>query len=87
MINFGKMMAYIVDETEPSVIEEIFTLRYFSNGFAAADALEYLLYLNGVLSMQAGDNPRIIEEKLVQFLSEEGEETYRKNVIEKRDTF
>ena len=80
-----KMISVIIDGIEPSLAEEIFFLRYYSCCFTSEEALEYLLYMNGAMSIQAGENPWVMEEKLMQLLSERGRDNYRKNIRECRE--
>ncbi len=72
------MILLVVDGTEPELVEDISSIRYFSEGFDGFDALQYLLILIGVLAIQSGENPRIIEEKLKVILPRGIREEYIK---------
>ena len=58
------MTMLVVDGTDSDQIEEISMLRYFAEGLTGFEALRYLIYLVGILTIQRGENPHIIEEKL-----------------------
>lgn len=63
-----QLIILLVDGTDPEVIQGIGLARYYSSLYTDYQALRYFIYLEGVLSIQAGDNPRILEEKLKVFL-------------------
>ena len=54
----------IVDGTDESDVSNMGWARYYSSLVTDYEALRCLLYLEGVLSIQAGNNPRVLEEKL-----------------------
>lgn len=64
------MVMLMVDGTDPVLIEEICLMRYMASGFKGYDALVYLLQMRGILAIQAGENPRVIEEKLLAMVPE-----------------
>ena len=66
-----KMMMLIVDGTYPDLVEEIGLTRYFALGVEGIEALQYILMIHGSLAIQAGENPRVIEEKLYALVPEE----------------
>ena len=71
------MMMLIVDGTDPELVEEISTARMFASNMQGAEELNYLIMLIGCLSLQRGENPRIIEEKLLALLPKEAVDVYR----------
>lgn len=78
------MIMQIVDGMEPELVEDISLTRYFSGNLKADDGLIFLMYLKGVLSLQSGENPRILEQKLKAMVPENvvdayEEEQQRKN--------
>lgn len=77
------MILFIVDGTEPDFIEEVSLARYCSAGLEAYDALQYLVFLVGSLALQNGENPRMIEEKLLVLIPEDISEEYREKQKEK----
>ncbi len=79
-----EIVILVVDGTDPELVDEICTLKYFANDFKVFDALQYLMIQMGVLSMQAGDNPRIIEEKLLSIIPKPMEEEYLKRREKKK---
>lgn len=67
------MILLIVDGTSPDLVEEICTARYFAANLLGYEALHYLIMMFGGLAIQAGENPRVIEEKLLALLPTEVE--------------
>jgi len=72
------LILYIVDGTDPELVEDVALTKYFSNALKGYEGLIYLIYLNGSLAIQQGENPRLIEEKLLAMLPCHVEEQYRK---------
>lgn len=62
------LLLLIVDGTEPKTVDDIGMARYYSDLYEGYDALKYFIYLEGALSIQAGDNNRTLEEKLKSML-------------------
>lgn len=58
------LIIYVVDGTDPEYVREMGYLKYFSYHMSDYEGLIFLIYLEGVLAIQQGENPRIIEEKL-----------------------
>jgi len=59
-----QMIILVVDGTDPDMLKGIGLKRYYCSLISDYDALTQLIYLEGALSIQAGENPRIIEETL-----------------------
>ena len=58
-----EMIELVVDGTEPQIIEELMTIKFFTvHNYAGIDALLYFLYTRSMLMIQAGMSPRLIEE-------------------------
>lgn len=70
---FGEL---IVDGTDPELIESIGYNTYFSELLEDYPALEFLIVLNGMLAIQAGENPRVIEAKIKSMLPATQKESY-----------
>jgi hypothetical protein len=62
----------VVDGTDPSIVRSILETRIASGELRGADLLERCLVLEGALSVQAGDNPRITEMRLASFFGDGG---------------
>ena len=75
-----QLVMLVVDGTDPKVIEEIGLAKYFSAGYEGYEAIQYMLYLFGVLLIQQGANPRVIEEYLLSILPDRVSEEYRRRV-------
>jgi hypothetical protein len=66
-----KGLLLVVDGTDPSIIREILENFIISSHLQGAELLRQLMSLEGTLAIQAGENPRIIEEKLLSLLGEQ----------------
>ena len=75
--NIKKMVLYICDAYAPELIEEMTLMRYMVKAPKDYEGLKMLLQLNGVLSVQMGENPRVIEEKLLSMVPDGVIEIYR----------
>lgn len=71
------LIILIVDGTEPELVEDISFFRYIADGYEGRAAVEYLIYLVGTLSIQAGENPRVTEEKLLAMVPSYAAKRYR----------
>lgn len=79
------MIMLIVDGTFPDLVEEISLIHYFANGaMNEEERLIYLMKLVGSLSIQQGENPRVIEAKLLSFLTNPMQDAYH-NAIEEEE--
>ena len=63
-----QLITLVVDGTDTDMICGIGWARYYAGLWQDYKALRYVIYLEGALSIQAGDNPRILEEKLKSML-------------------
>ncbi len=61
----------IVDGTDPVKVKQILQTLILSGNYSGSQLLERLLMTEGVLSMQRGDNPRIMAIQLLAMLGEE----------------
>ena len=66
-----QLIFLLVDGTDPEMIEGIGLARYYAGLYSDYEALRYFIYLEGALSIQAGENPRVVEEKLKSMLPPE----------------
>lgn len=66
-----QLMMLVVDGTDPEILEEIGTARYFAALSNDYMALAYLIALDGTLMVQQNINPRVIRERLYSLLPEE----------------
>ena len=64
------MIMLVVDGTDPELVEQLCLSRYFSLNLDGYEGLQYLVMMIGCLAIQAGENPRIIEEKLRAMIPE-----------------
>lgn len=57
-------IALVVDGTDPEIVETILKNYLLSSEFTNQEFLENMLVYQGVLAIQMGENPRMIQEKL-----------------------
>ncbi len=57
----GDMAELVVDGTDPALIAELMTLGFLSGNYNGLEALLYFLYARGILMIQAGENPYMVE--------------------------
>lgn len=58
-----EMIEMVVDGTEPSIFEELMTIKFFTiHNYTPIDALLYYFYARSMLMVQAGMSPWLIEE-------------------------
>ena len=69
---FKVLMRLVVDGTDPSVIENIATYLVSTTNANNDVLLTMMVISEGVLSIQAGDNPRILTERLLSMLGWDG---------------
>ena len=58
------LMRLIVDGTDPDLIEEMALMKYFASAIKDYSALQHLIMMIGAAAIQAGENPRVLEEEL-----------------------
>ena len=75
-------MQFVVDGTDPDIIQSILTSRILSENKRGRDFLEQIIICDGVLSIQSGDNPRIIMVKCFSYLGEDADELLEKYMSE-----
>ena len=81
-------MQLVVDGTEPEIIDNIFAARIISENGKGKKFLEQMLIVTGVEGIQAGDNPRILMEKLFAFFGSDADDLkneYLVNVVAGRE--
>lgn len=66
----------VIDGSCASEVEEIGAFKYFAGCADGYDALAQLVILYGVLSIQSGENPRVLEDRMVSLLPTDIEEQY-----------
>ena len=75
-------MQLVVDGTDPEIIGAMLRVRILSGNKRGKGLLEQLIICDGALSIQSGDNPKIIEEKCFSYLGEEADELKEKYTSE-----
>jgi hypothetical protein len=61
----SKAMILVVDATDPFLVSEILTGRYWANNYTGNDALACYCLIRGILLVQQGENPYSIERILL----------------------
>lgn len=55
------MVRFVTDGTEPKFFAELMTLKFIGEGYQGLEALLYFLYARGMLLIQAGESPWLVE--------------------------
>lgn len=55
------MVRFVTDGTEPKFLAELMTLKFMGEGYQGLEALLYFLYARGMLLIQAGESPWMVE--------------------------
>ena len=84
-----KGLLLVVDGTDPAIVHNILNAFMLSSYSRGIGLLKAVIILQGVLGIQAGDNPRLIAEKLSAFLGKDIDlwETYWNNLANDRAGF
>ena len=78
-------MQLVVDGTDPEIIKSMLAARILSENRSGKDFLEQVIIYDSVLSIQSGDNPRIVEEKCFSYLGKDADELHQKYISEMRE--
>jgi hypothetical protein len=81
-------MHLVVDGTDPTLIDSILTSRILSENKSGKDLLEQMIIHDAVLSIQSGDNPRLLVLKCFALMGADAtelQEQYLLEVSDKRD--
>ena len=62
-----KGLQLVVDGTDPVLVRDILSVSMHSSNFKGVKLLKTVITLEGILSIQSGDNPRIVADKLSAF--------------------
>ena len=55
------MVRFVTNGTEPKFLAELMTLKFMGEGYQRLEALLYFLYARGMLLIQAGESPWLVE--------------------------
>lgn len=55
------MVRFVTDGTEPKFMAELMSLKFIGEGYQGLEALLYFLYARGMLLIQAGESPLMVE--------------------------
>lgn len=61
----------VVDGTDPELVRRMLEMKHFANGRGGAEGLSELMILEGILLVQDGCHPNVIEEFLRQMVKDE----------------
>ncbi|MCL2603488.1 MAG: hypothetical protein FWD90_03320 [Defluviitaleaceae bacterium] len=78
-----KGLMLIVDGTDPELVYDILRVEIVTSQREGAALLRWVMALEGLLSIQAGENPRIIEEKLKGFIGFDALESFDEELNKK----
>jgi hypothetical protein len=66
-----KGLQLVVDGTDPVLVRDILSVLMHSSNYKGIKLLKTVITIEGVLSIQSGDNPRIVADKLSVFLGKD----------------
>ena len=78
----GRGIALVVDGTDPQLAREILHTSCVFSQKTGVELLRDIIAMEGVLAIQSGNNPRIIEELLLSYVGEDAVEDVRKPLNE-----
>ena len=81
--SIAAMIMYAIDGTTPEILEDVCWSKYFASELKSYDALIYMLWMKALLSMQEGENPVIVSERLKAMLPEDVAAEYEKKLDER----
>ena len=58
------LLMLVVDGTDPDLVEEMALIRYFALASSGYESLQCLMQITGVIDIQAGTNPRVLQQKI-----------------------
>jgi len=67
---YKKIASLVTNGTDPELLEEIGTSKYWTRALWGYNALVLYIYLRGLLMIQAGNSPKCIEEVLLSVLTQ-----------------
>ena len=67
-------MQLVVDGTDPNIVDQMLTARILSENKHGKAFLEQIIIFTAVLSIQSGDNPRLMLEKCISYLGDAADE-------------
>ncbi|MBQ9442796.1 MAG: hypothetical protein IJU43_00700 [Lachnospiraceae bacterium] len=62
--SIAAMMMYAIDGTSSEILEDICWSKYYASELKGYDALIYMLWLKAILSMQEGEKPVVVCERI-----------------------
>jgi hypothetical protein len=80
-----QMILMVVDGDEPELVEQTGMMVYYADDLRGYEALQYYALLFGMLSIQQGMNPRIIEQSLLSMMPKSVKKAYEKDREERQN--
>jgi flagellar motor component MotA len=74
-------LLHVVDGTDPELLDEILHLSNIYSLKTGIGLLQDIIRLEGILAIQSGYGPRMIEERLISFLGEDVYEEANKRIL------
>ncbi len=72
-----QLITFMIDGTDPVIIAEIATNKYWTDAPEDAQAMIYYIYLRGILGIQSGEHPKLLEKILLSLIPIEVCEEYK----------
>jgi len=73
-----ELIRMVVDGCDPEVIKRIILLKYFSTEQNVCQKIKNIMSIYGILSVQAGENPRLILQMLTNMIPDDVQEIAKK---------
>lgn len=78
-----QLITLMIDGTDPVIIAEIATNKYWTDAPEDVQAMIYYIYLRGILGIQSGEHPKLLEKILLSLIPIEVCEEYKAWVDER----
>ena len=72
-----QLITLMIDGTDPVIIAEIATNKYWTDAPEDVQAMIYYIYLRGILGIQSGEHPKLLEKILLSLIPIEVCEEYK----------
>ncbi len=79
-----RMVMLVVDGTDMETVEDISMKRYFTRNYSGIEGFLFLFYLDGTLSIQAGETPYVFREQIYGIMPDQVNQELSKILEEKR---
>ena len=79
------MVMWVVDGTEPAIVQELCLTRFFAGDYDAVEGMKFLISMAGILKIQEGFNPLVIRSMMLNMLPKDMRCEFRRRKAEELD--